>query len=96
VLWGALGLKAKARYDDLVARCGGRCGPAQEGSIDAGRRETAASRAGLAIGLVGLSAGAALFAVDAVGRRGGSAAGALDWQVAVGPREAGLQVGGGF
>jgi hypothetical protein len=70
ILWGALGEKASSRYDGLLQQCVGRCGSGLQSDVDAGRRETAASEAGLAIGIIGIAAGATLWTVDYVlGRR---------------------------
>jgi len=55
------GVEASSRYDDLVRQCAGRCGPARQDSVDAGRRETTASNVGLVVGIVGLGGGVALW-----------------------------------
>jgi hypothetical protein len=69
VVWGALGVKASQRYDDLRRQCGGRCPPSLQDQVDAGRLETAGSRAGLAVGILGLAAGATLWTTDYFGRK---------------------------
>jgi hypothetical protein len=69
VLAGAFAAQAQSRYDDLQRRCGGRCGPSYQDEVDAGRRESAASTAGLVIGIVGLAGSAALFTIDLTSRK---------------------------
>jgi tetratricopeptide (TPR) repeat protein len=69
VVFGALGEKASSRYDGLLQQCGGRCAPSFQGQVDAGRRETAGSQAGLAIGIVGVAGGVTLWTVDYLMRK---------------------------
>jgi tetratricopeptide (TPR) repeat protein len=69
VVFGVLGEKASSRYDGLLQQCGGRCPPSFQDQVDAGRRETAASAAGLAIGIVGVAGGVTLWTVDYVMRK---------------------------
>ncbi len=63
VTWGVLGVVASSRHDELATRCRGRCPSSLQGDIDAGRRESFVSGAGLVVGLVGLAGGGALWAL---------------------------------
>jgi hypothetical protein len=97
-LWGIFGVKASSRYDDLERTCGGRCGPAYQGDVDAGRRETAASTAGLVIGIVGVAGGAALLAIDLTSKGKTEGEGGVKAALRVVPGPAGpfVSVGGAF
>lgn len=64
VTWGAFGAAASSRYDELKRRCLGRCDSSYADDVAAGRRESAVSAIGLTTGVVGLAAGAALYAAD--------------------------------
>jgi hypothetical protein len=75
VIGSALAVQASSRYDGLTAQCGGRCPASFQGSVDAGRAETAGSTAALTIGVLALAGGAGLFAFDLVRRRGPASTG---------------------
>jgi hypothetical protein len=64
VTWGVFGVAASSRYDDLEKQCLGRCDASRADDIAAGRRETTMSTLGLVTGVVGIAAGATLYAVD--------------------------------
>jgi hypothetical protein len=96
VLWAALGTTAASRYDALQQVCGGRCDASHQGEIDAGRSETAGSRAGLAIGILGVAAGATIWTVDYLGRRGKPVVGSVTLRIAPSPLAPGAVVGGSF
>jgi hypothetical protein len=59
--FGIFGSAASDRFEELDARCDGRCPPGEQDEVDAGRRETVAGNVGLAVGLVGLAGGVTIF-----------------------------------
>jgi hypothetical protein len=71
-MWGIFGAAASSRYADLERKCAGRCDSFYQGDVDAGRRETGASTAGLVIGILGLAGGAAFFTIDYMNRNSGA------------------------
>jgi hypothetical protein len=96
IVGGALGAKASSRYSQLQQECGGRCGPSHQGEVDAGRAETAGSKAGLAIGIVGVLGGATLWTLDYLGRRDKPAVGSITVKVGASPLAPGASVEGTF
>jgi tetratricopeptide (TPR) repeat protein len=95
-VWGALGVKASSRYADLLRQCGGRCSPSLQDQVDAGRLETAGSRAGLAVGIVGLAAGATIWTFDYLARKREGRRTPLPLRIAPGLLGRGLVAGGAF
>lgn len=101
-MWGIFGLLASSRHDELDRKCAGRCDPFYQDDVDAGRRETAASTAGLVIGILGVAGGAAFFTIDYMNRSsagkapssGGS--GAISFGVTPTPKGSFVTVGGVF
>ncbi len=62
----AFGAMSSSKYDELDSACPNRvCPPGKQGDIDSGKRFQTIADVGLAIGIVGLSTGAALFVIDA-------------------------------
>jgi hypothetical protein len=55
------GLMANGTYSDLEDECGGPCPPDRQDDIDAGRRQQAIANIGLAVGVIGLGTGVALY-----------------------------------
>jgi hypothetical protein len=96
VLWGAFGLKASSRFSGLQKVCGGRCGPEHQGEVDAGRKETTISRAGLGLGIVGVLGGATLWTVDYVSRKNQLTVGSVTVKLAASPLAPGAFVEGSF
>jgi hypothetical protein len=59
--FGVFGSAASDRFEELDARCDGRCPAGEQDEVDAGRRETVVANIGLALGIVGLAGGITLF-----------------------------------
>ena len=57
------GLKSRATFDDLEARCAPLCGDAERSEADEGERDAVIANVGLAVGVVGLVGGATLLAL---------------------------------
>ena len=101
-MWGIFGVSASSRFDELERKCAGRCDPFYQDDIDAGRRETTASAAGLVIGILGIAGGATFFTIDYMNRKsagnapsnGGGAT--VSFGVAPGPKGSYVTVGGVF
>jgi hypothetical protein len=55
------GLMANGTYSDLEDECGGPCPPDRQDDIDAGRRQQTIANIGLAVGVIGLGTGVALY-----------------------------------
>src|SRR5262249_13536714 len=96
VVFGVLGEKASSRYDGLLAQCGGRCPPSFQGQVDAGRRETAGSRAGLGVGIAGVAGGVTLWTVDYVLRKRSARPSPSALRIAPTLLNPGLVAGGAF
>lgn len=101
-MWSIFGLSASSRYDELDRKCAGRCDPFYQDDVDAGRRETAASTAGLVIGILGVAGGAAFFTIDYMNRSsagkapGSGGSGAISFGVTPTPKGSFVTVGGVF
>lgn len=101
-MFGIFGVAASSRHDELERKCAGRCDPFYQDDVDAGRRETAASTAGLVIGIIGLAGGAGLFTIDFMNRSSAKSApstggGAqVSFGVVPGPTGSYVTVGGVF
>jgi hypothetical protein len=64
-VFGVLGSMSNAKYEDLQDACKNeRCDPSAQDDIDAGKRYQTIANVGLAVGIVGLGASAALFALS--------------------------------
>lgn len=64
-VFGVLGSMSNAKYEDLQDACKNeRCDPSAQDDIDAGKRYQTMANVGLAVGIVGLGASAALFALS--------------------------------
>jgi tetratricopeptide (TPR) repeat protein len=96
VVWGVLGLKASSRYGDLLRQCGGRCPPSFQSQVDAGRRETTGSRAGLVVGIVGVAGGATMGTIDLLLRRREARREPSALRIAPSPFGPGVVAGGDF
>ncbi|MEZ4220230.1 MAG: tetratricopeptide repeat protein [Polyangiaceae bacterium] len=84
------GLMTRSKYSDLDEGCpDGHCGPGSQDDIDAGRRYQTFANIGLAVGVVGLGTGIALFALDGSGAEQPNSA-----RVRVGPGS--VQIAGRF
>ncbi len=55
------GLMANGTYSDLEDECGGPCPPERQDDIDAGRRQQTIANVGLAVGVIGIGTGVALY-----------------------------------
>lgn len=96
--FGAFGLLANAQFDRLESGCRPDpefCDPDLEDDASKGRTYQAVANAGLAIGIIGVAAGAGLFVWDVLDSDGGDSADAgRPLRVGVGP--ASVSVGGSF
>jgi hypothetical protein len=64
-VFGVFGVRSRSQFNDLRAACpDGRCAADRAGDIDAGRRDQTVANVGLAVGVVGLAAGATLFVLS--------------------------------
>jgi hypothetical protein len=61
VTFGIAGAMAKSTYDDLASTCNGACPPSKNDEIASGKTQQTIANVGLAVGIVGLATGAALF-----------------------------------
>jgi hypothetical protein len=99
-LFGILGLSASSKYDDLRAKCDGRCGPEHQDDVDSGRALTTVSNVGLALGIIGVAGGVGLYVTDLVTRKPVKEEGAPGPSVAVrvspDPTAPGVFVSGSF
>jgi hypothetical protein len=63
--FGIFAVLAKGTYDDLNGAChGGPCPPDKSGEISSGKTQQTVANVGLAVGLVGVAAGATLFVLS--------------------------------
>jgi hypothetical protein len=63
--FGIFAVLAKGTYDDLDGAChGGPCPPDKSGEISSGKTQQTVANVGLAVGLVGVAAGATLFVLS--------------------------------
>lgn len=63
-VFGVFGAMSNAKYDDLQNACTNeRCSPSEQDDIEAGKLYQTIANVGLAVGIVGLGASAALFAL---------------------------------
>lgn len=83
--FGVFGSMSNARYADLQAECSSanRCAADQQDDIDAGKRYQTLANVGLAVGLVGLGASAALFVLG--GSSSTTSATAAGVELGIGP-----------
>jgi len=101
-MWGIFGSAASSRFDDLERKCAGRCDSFYQDDVDAGRRETAMSTAGLVIGVLGVAGGVTFFTIDYMNRKSAgnsqSSGGGATISVGVAPSPGGsyVTVGGVF
>lgn len=85
VTFGVFGVMNNARYNDLQNSCpGGQCPGDRSGDVDAGRRYQTIANVGLAVGVVGLGAGTALYFMSR-GEQPKQSGAARTTEVAVGP-----------
>lgn len=61
------GLKSGSAYDDLEARCGPACGPAERANADAGSRDQTIANVGLAVGSLAAAAAITFVLVHVLG-----------------------------
>jgi tetratricopeptide (TPR) repeat protein len=84
-VFGVFGAMSNAKYEDLQDACeNGICGPNEQDDIDAGKRYQTIANVGLAVGIVGLGASAALFALSSSSPPGADAAARLELGVGLG------------
>jgi hypothetical protein len=89
--FGIFAVLAKGTYDDLNGAChGGPCPPDKSGEISSGKTQQTVANVGLAVGLVGVAAGATLFVLS-MPKSSPSTTTASTTALVVGPGWAGVQ-----